>query len=509
MKKRRSLWATLSLIFIVTFAITVSILYAFILFENARTMKQQEEHLLQATGRQLANDQQIQAALEQGKTTAEIQAYTNQIAELYGFDFVVVMDMSGIRLTHPDANQIGKHFEGGDELEALAGKESFSTSRGTLGESLRFFTPVYHNQNQIGVVAIGVKLTSLSSLIKSSRNTYTISLVISCLIGLLVAAIVSIYLKRQLHNLEPQEIYQLLEERNAMLEESKDAVFVIDLKGTIRLANIAATAMRKEGIESQNSVVGEPIQKILTKINHISLEKKTDQLYRQNEQDYLISSSPIIVNKQKIGYILFLRNATDSLFAIDQLANTTAYASALQSQSHEFMNKLHVIYGLVDLEEYNELKIYLQSILQPEKEVLHRLALLIKEPLIASFLIGERGKFSERKTLLEIEVVPEIPAAHYKNQANNLIYLYRSIHVILLQQRLPEKLRMTITYQENQLKTIYSFLSEAVTIDTLKIAFDNYYFKQLLEDAQGRFNLSEQEGAIQLKLTITYKGVRP
>ena len=45
-----------------------------------------------------------------------------------------------------------------------------------------------------------------------------------------------------------------------------------------------------------------------------------------------------------------------------------------ETQSHEFMNKLHVIYGLADLKAYDELKIYLDDILTPEKEFSHRLS---------------------------------------------------------------------------------------------------------------------------------------
>jgi len=47
----------------------------------------------------------------------------------------------------------------------------------------------------------------------------------------------------------------------------------------------------------------------------------------------------------------------------------------------------------VDLEAYEELTIYLDDILKPEKEFAHRLAILIKNPLLAGFLIGERQKF--------------------------------------------------------------------------------------------------------------------
>ena len=40
------------------------------------------------------------------------------------------------------------------------------------------------------------------------------------------------------------------------------------------------------------------------------------------------------------------------------------------------MNKLHVIYGLVDLEAYEELQIFLQSILKPDTEFIQQVTLL-------------------------------------------------------------------------------------------------------------------------------------
>ncbi|MFZ4356432.1 Spo0B domain-containing protein, partial [Enterococcus gallinarum] len=82
------------------------------------------------------------------------------------------------------------------------------------------------------------------------------------------------------------------------------------------------------------------------------------------------------------------------------------YASALQSQSHEFMNKMHVIYGLVDLEDYEALKHYLADLLKPEKEFAPRLAILVRNPILAGFLSGERIKFAEIKTQLAIEIYP-------------------------------------------------------------------------------------------------------
>ena len=73
--------------------------------------------------------------------------------------------------------------------------------------------------------------------------------------------------------------------------------------------------------------------------------------YRQNGQDYFVSIAPINVRKNNWAcYSEKMRRKR--LLSQNSLSSTTTYASALQSQSHEFMNKMYVIYGLVDLEDY-------------------------------------------------------------------------------------------------------------------------------------------------------------
>ena len=76
--------------------------------------------------------------------------------------------------------------------------------------------------------------------------------------------------------------------------------------------------------------------------------------------------SQIQVNHELRGYLIFIREASEAIYTLDQLMYTTTYASALQAQTHTFMNQLHVIYGLVDIQYYDQLKIYLNSILESE-----------------------------------------------------------------------------------------------------------------------------------------------
>ena len=498
------LWVLLVGIFTSTLCIVLTLFYVLMMMEQKEQMHRDEETLLLSIGRQLASEAEVKQALRDEKASPQLQSYTNELAKNYGLDFIVLMNQDAIRITHPDPEKIGQPFTGGDETPAIEGKESLSIGNGTLGQSFRGFVPVKEDGEQLGVVALGIKMTSLQSLILLSQKGYRKALFISLLLGGGIALFVAFYLKRQLHNLEPQEISRLLEERNSMLEETKDVVFVLDLAKNILLANRAATALPL-ATASEDGLVGQSLLTILPALQHVDFDKKQERLVQQEGQDYVFSSAPIIVRNQQIGYIIFLRNATESLFIADQLANTTAYATALQSQAHEFMNKLHVIYGLVDLEAYEELTIYLDDILKPEKEFAHRLAILIKNPLLAGFLIGERQKFLEKKCQLLVEIFPEIPQGAVAHETKVLLNLYQYMHHLLLQKHLTQEVFMKIEYQENQLQTSWQLAEEMLT-PTEQVTLQQVgYFQQLLHEVNGKITFQQAQGVLEVTITNDYR----
>ncbi|MCB5953183.1 sensor histidine kinase [Enterococcus sp. BWT-B8] len=506
MKKSISLWLLLSIIFIVTLLTTNTILYGLILKENTDRVQKEEEQLLLSVGKQVALEPEIKSALLINESSDALEQYTLDIAEIYNFDFVVIMNMEGIRLTHPSISKIGQPFEGGDETTAMSGKEHISISKGTLGDSLRGFVPIFEDSKQIGVVALGIKLTSLDTLVKASRERYAFSLIISVGIALFTSTLVAYYLKRQLLNLEPKEITKLLEERNAMLNETKDVVVVIDRLGKITLANTAAKEFYLQLGGNSDSLEGQLVDALIQDKAQLNFTRNAEQLYRQNGQDYLFYIAPILVRKQAVGSIIFLRDATESLFVMDQLASTTSYVSALQNQSHEFMNKLHVIYGLVDLAAYNELKIYLNDILNPEETFTNSLSILVKNPMIAVFLVGEQEKFSKYGIDLAIELFSELPDYLDQKKTITIISLYRYIHHVLLQQELPEKLPVTIDCTSNLLTSSYILTDSTINTDKLSVFFQENYFKELLKDAEGTFTIETQSSGIILILKTSYEG---
>lgn len=169
-----------------------------------------------------------------------------------------------------------------------------------------------------------------------------------------------------------------------MLEETKDAILVIDTDQNILLANIEATKMYHNITNSEENLLGKKLSALVLSPEKLIVHSKQSNSIVKMAR-IISSQSPRLMSVKTIGHVIFLKNATETFIVAEQLVSTTTYASALQSQSHEFMNKMHVIYGLVDLEDYEALKHYLADLLKPEKEFAQRLAILVRNPILAGF----------------------------------------------------------------------------------------------------------------------------
>ena len=61
------------------------------------------------------------------------------------------------------------------------------------------------------------------------------------------------------------------------------------------------------------------------------------------------------------------------------------YANALRAQSHEFMNKLHVILGLVQLKNYDDLGTYIKDIAIYQQTETNEIINHVKNSVLAGF----------------------------------------------------------------------------------------------------------------------------
>jgi two-component system, CitB family, sensor histidine kinase MalK len=333
--------------------------------------------------------------LSKEKGEVKIQAVAEEIRRTTHVEFIVVMDMGGIRKSHPNIDRVGEHFVGGDEGAVLKGKEKISIAKGTLGMSLRSFTPVFDDQNkQIGAVAVGISLDKVNNAVAQSRKIVYISLIFGLLVGVLGALFLAKKIKKILFDLEPIEIAKLLEERSAMLHSTKEGIVAVDSKGYITLVNNEAIRLfQKAGL--QDKQIGKKIEDYMpsTKMALTSAieagRQQTDQEQELNGITLLVNKAPVIVKEKMVGEIFTFRDKTEIKHLAEQLTGVKMYAEALRAQSHEFMNKLHVILGLIQMENYQALSSYIEKIVDHQQTELEFVIERFKDPVLAGFILGK------------------------------------------------------------------------------------------------------------------------
>lgn len=126
---------------------------------SARAVAERETRSVSET---LAATQGVRSALESGasEATSALEPFSVQVARNTGVDFVTIMTASGIRVTHPDPAQIGKHYIGSIPHRPVALTEEYT---GTLGPSIRTIVPVTVDGRLAGWVATGVTVQSIGS----------------------------------------------------------------------------------------------------------------------------------------------------------------------------------------------------------------------------------------------------------------------------------------------------------------------------------------------------------
>ncbi|KGM45748.1 DcuS/MalK family sensor histidine kinase [Neobacillus niacini] len=415
------------IIFFVCLVVLVSLMITDLLISNtvSENIQKHQEEKARMVSRSIATSHIVIEALEDGRKTNEIQDYTKDIQAATDMMFIVVMDMNGIRKSHPNPDQIGKHFVGGDEKEALKGREYVSSSNGTLGKSLRAFTPIYNViGEQIGVAAVGIALESVKAALgKSHRSILTVT-ILGLLVGIIGAVLLAKYIKRILFGLEPFAIAKIFVERSTMLQSVHEGIIAVDNEQTITLVNRSARQIFKKAGLSKDPV-GMKVHEFLqsTRLDQV-LEKGKPELDEEqiiNGVSILVNRVPLIVKGEVVGAISTFRDKTDVNQLAEQLTGVKTYAEALRAQSHEFMNRLHVILGMVQMKCYDELSDYIRAIVGHHNQELGNMAQSIKDPALAGFLMGKLSYAREERVAFNIEVHSVIPEPASPKMTHELI----------------------------------------------------------------------------------------
>ena len=394
-----------------------------------RTERQTREALIEKVEMlsKVASEAEVVVEGLQGKRhPGAVQAFADKLRERTQVDYVVVLDMNRIRLSHPIPSKIGAQFVGGDDADVYRGLSYTSVAKGTLGLSLRAFTPVLNPDDgrQIGAVAVGVLVTGLDHTVVSVRKRMALGVLIGFAGGILGAMFVASRIKKILLGMEPAEIATMLQQRNALLHSVREGIVAIDRRRVITIVNEEASRLfNLAGVHGD--LVGQNLEEVLPgSVMRQVLENGQPEFDRESDINglhILTSCIPVLVGGEITGVVATFRDKTEFSQLAEQLTGVRLYADALRAQTHEFMNKLHVILGLIRLGEHESLKKYIIGITGRLDNEVGFVIQRIKDPVVAGFLLARFASAREQNITMRLDEESSVPRCPSEAAAHDIV----------------------------------------------------------------------------------------
>jgi two-component system CitB family sensor kinase len=361
----------------------------------------------------MAHSKEIVEQLEIKDPDKKIGPYVDmQLKNLEQVEYIIVADSEGIRYSHPNPEMIGKKFAGGDEYKVVNKGETYiSEATGTLGMALRAFAPIYDEDNkEIGFVSVG----TLTQSIETAKHTAILYILLIGLGGLGVGSIGAFLLANNIKNtllgLEPEEITKLYNEKMGMLDAIHEGLVAVDDQARVTLINDSAlnilhfeNSITKEQIIGQNVEVVIPNSRLFNVLETGESEFEEEQ--RINNTIIMTNRVPIKNRGKIVGAIASFRDKTEVTKMAEELTGVKKLAWSLRAQNHEFMNKLHTISGLIQLEEYDEALQFISDVAKVRSNISNILTDNIKDASLSALLLSKYNKAEESRVKLKIDEV--------------------------------------------------------------------------------------------------------
>ncbi|WP_310727843.1 sensor histidine kinase [Streptomyces sp. N2A] len=336
-----------------------------------------------------------------------VQTAAERIRRATGALYVVVMDTRGVRWSHTNPAEIGRHVST-DPSRALAGREVRQIDSGTLGRSARAKVPLRDPRGHIvGAVSVGIAYDSVHSGLIGTLPGVLRYAAAALAVGVLAAVALARRLRRRTHGVAFTDISALLDEREAMLHGIREGVVAFDRHGRIRLVNDEAG--RLLGLDA--GAAGRPLEEVLPP------GRTTEVLAgRVAGTDLLAVCGGRVLVANRVptrdgGAVVTLRDRTELELLGRELDGTQGLLDALRAQDHEHANQLHTVRGLLELGRYDKAVEFVTEVASAHRASAEQIAERVHDPLLSALLVGKAAIAAERGVSLRISDATLLPHA--------------------------------------------------------------------------------------------------
>ncbi|MCR5289479.1 MAG: sensor histidine kinase [Treponema sp.] len=433
------------LVLLATLAITLKFSIA--------TLHEKNDNTLKALAISLSQSEIVKESLMQGTCSPSLMSFIDSlIANLPTMSVLTIADTNSIRLYHVVHSRIGQPFVGGDQGDCLDGKAYFSNAVGTLGLQRRFFSPVMDADNTvIGFVMASTTISQSQEFTREILRAYFGLAILLSIISILFSFLTSLFIQKVLLGFSPFDLVQSYLKQNEVLNALTEGVILVDTTGNIQLANSASEKMLGH---PSDFLVGKTLNMFIQDIKGGSIIDCDQNNFPTNRPNLLATCLPLKERKRTNGNIVILTDRSEAMRNAEQLSGTRHIISALRANSHEFMNKLQVLSGLLQMNKTNEAQEYINTVSALHSQSLTPFLKLIENTNVCALLLGKLN--NAREMNIEVKLLPN---SHLSRHSP---YLTTT-----------ELITIIGNLFENAIEAINAQISEGLRNITLQITEDN------------------------------------
>ena len=364
--------------------------------------KKKIDNVLMSTVVTLGDSHAVRRVLEQGYCGGELAAYlTDVVCNTEDLEYITIADKNSIRLFFIDPDGIGKSFEGGDQYRALAGESYLSDAQTVhFKGQRRAFHPVKDESGEVlGFVMASAthdRIIGLRGKIYSSYFSLGV-LLLACTLA--ASGLLAVYMGRYLRGIRPEDLLRAYLTQSDILDALDEGIVSFDKAGRVRLVNGAAARMLGH---REDLLLGKNVDELLRASDGSSLRDCQGSGLGLDTSRPNILARPVKLpgSNRWARQVLILLDRSEVTRYAEELGGTRHMISTLRANTHEFLNKLQVISGLLQMGRTEEAQAYIGTISAVHEHITGPVMRLIRNTSVAALLLGKASN------MRELEITP-------------------------------------------------------------------------------------------------------
>lgn len=331
------------------------------------------------------------------------------ISRVQDIDAIVVADTDGTILYSPDPSYVGSTYPELDSLSVLHGDDSeVDTGAGISGAEHRAQAAVHDQDGTLlGFVSVGIGVRSVQQTVIDTIVCFVILSFVAASVGLVLSRHLSMSIKESLMGYEPAAFQRMFHQREGVLDALEEGILAIDTDSRVVYMNQAGLRMVKA--KNLADVLGKSLHDIYP-------DSHLPRLLATGKSEYNVHLShvpglrsalsdrmPIFENGKVVGAVAIFRDRSEATALAEELTGVRHLVEAMRAYTHEFVNKLHTILGMIQLGQVEKAEQYILDISEVHHQSVSRVMHQIQDTAVAALLVGKTSRAAELGIHLQLD----------------------------------------------------------------------------------------------------------